>query len=201
MWFHGNVQILCRKDTHSSHYTSKDSSRHVFYWISRTSDNTTCKYQRVWTTAREQHGKGSWEVHGIWSHNYVCLLTLYFCILFTFLVHSYSLLLLLALQSLVDISLFYLQMLLNKTHFYGIGLKPNAQTPTWRTRVPLLVWVIAFDLSGMEGPTNSYATASIAFRIIWPPKTHHYVKAGILSVRLVHAIMTNGWAHWILKIL
>jgi len=38
--------------------------------------------------------------------------------------------------------------------------------PTWRTRVPLFVWVITFDLSGMEEPTSSLATASIALRIM-----------------------------------
>ena len=80
--------------------------------------------------------------------------------------HSYSVLLLLALQSSVDLSLFYLQMLLNKTHFYGVGLQPHAQPLTWKTRVSHFVWVIAFDLSGVEGPPNSYATASTAFRII-----------------------------------
>jgi hypothetical protein len=32
---------------------------------------------------------------------------------------------------------------------------PNAQRPTWKTRVPLFVWVIALDLSGLGGPTSS----------------------------------------------
>ena len=35
-----------------------------------------------------------------------------------------------------------------------------------RTGVSVLVWVITFDLSGMGGPTGSYATAGIALRII-----------------------------------
>jgi hypothetical protein len=35
-----------------------------------------------------------------------------------------------------------------------------------RTGVSLLVWAITFDLSGMGGPNSSYATASIALRII-----------------------------------
>jgi len=38
------------------------------------------------------------------------------------------------------------------------------------------------DLSGMGGPTSSYATASITLRITWPHKPHHYVKVGIPSV-------------------
>jgi len=32
----------------------------------------------------------------------------------------------------------------------GWGCEPHAQPPTWRTSVFLLVWVIIFDLSGME---------------------------------------------------
>jgi len=43
------------------------------------------------------------------------------------------------------------------------------------------VWVVTFDLSDVGGPTSSYATASIALRIIGPLKPHHYVKVGILS--------------------
>jgi hypothetical protein len=37
---------------------------------------------------------------------------------------------------------------------------------TWRTRISLFVWVTTFDLSGMEGTTSSYATASVVLRII-----------------------------------
>jgi len=39
--------------------------------------------------------------------------------------------------------------------FTGWGCQPHAQPSTWRTRVSLSVWVITFDLSGMEGPTSS----------------------------------------------
>jgi hypothetical protein len=61
--------------------------------------------------------------------------------------------------------------------------QPHAQPPTWRTRVPLLVWVInLLDLSGKGAPASSNATAGITLRIIWPRKPHHYVKAGIPSV-------------------
>jgi hypothetical protein len=56
------------------------------------------------------------------------------------------------------------------------GRQPLAQPPTWRTSVSLLVWIIPFDLSGMGGPTSSYATAGIALTVIWPHKPHHYVK-------------------------
>ena len=63
--------------------------------------------------------------------------------------------------------------------FTGWDCQPHAQPPTWRTRVSLLVWVITFDLSGMWCHTSSVTTASIALRIIWPLKPHHYVKVGI----------------------
>jgi hypothetical protein len=46
--------------------------------------------------------------------------------------------------------------------------QPQAQPPTWRTRVPLLVWVMTFDLSGKGDPASSYPTAGIALRITWP---------------------------------
>jgi hypothetical protein len=46
--------------------------------------------------------------------------------------------------------------------FVRWGHQPHVQPPTWTTRVSHLVWVITFDLSGMESPTISYATHSIA---------------------------------------
>jgi hypothetical protein len=62
------------------------------------------------------------------------------------------------------------------TFFYGMGLQPHAQPPTWRTRLSLFVWVITFDLSGMGGPTSSFATAGLTLGILWPRKPHHYAK-------------------------
>ena len=41
----------------------------------------------------------------------------------------------------------------------------NAQLPTWRTRVPLLVWPLSFDLSAKGDPTSSYVTGGIALRV------------------------------------
>jgi len=38
---------------------------------------------------------------------------------------------------------------------------------------------VPFCLSGMGGPSNSYATVRLALRIIWPRKPHHYVNVGI----------------------
>jgi hypothetical protein len=48
----------------------------------------------------------------------------------------------------------------------GLGCQPNAQPPTWRTRVSLLVWNLTLDLSGLGGPASSYATAGIVREII-----------------------------------
>lgn len=42
---------------------------------------------------------------------------------------------------------------------------PTPQPPTWWTRVSFLVWHLNFGLSDKEGPTSSYATVSIAFRL------------------------------------
>jgi hypothetical protein len=56
------------------------------------------------------------------------------------------------------------------------GHQPLAQPQTWRTRVPLLVWIIPFDLSCLGDLTSSYATSGIALRVIWPHKPCHYVK-------------------------
>ena len=43
----------------------------------------------------------------------------------------------------------------------------------------LFVWALPFDLSGMGGPTSSYATAGIALRVTEshkPPTPHHHYK-------------------------
>jgi len=40
----------------------------------------------------------------------------------------------------------------------------------------LFVWALPFDLSGMGGPTSSYATAGIALRITESHKTPHHYK-------------------------
>jgi len=66
--------------------------------------------------------------------------------------------------------------------FAGWDCQPHAQPPNWRARVSLFVWVITFHLSGMWCHTSNVTTTSIALRIIWSPKPHHYVKVGIPSV-------------------
>jgi hypothetical protein len=75
--------------------------------------------------------------------------------------------------------------------FYGVRLSAARPTPTERTRASLFVWIITFGLSGMGGPTSSCATTSIALRIIWPHKPHHYVKVGMTLGGLTTLINKN----------
>jgi hypothetical protein len=58
----------------------------------------------------------------------------------------------------------------------------NTQHPTWRTRVPLLVWPLPFDLSVTGDPTSSYATGSIALRVIGVIKLSYNDKAKASAV-------------------
>jgi hypothetical protein len=58
-------------------------------------------------------------------------------------------------------------------------------------------YLIPFDLSGMGGSTSSYATAGIALRVIWPHKSHHYVKVetpsgGMRYEWLLHINISSG---------
>jgi len=50
--------------------------------------------------------------------------------------------------------------------FTRLNSQSNAEPPTWRTRVPLLVWLLPFDLSAKGDPTSSYATGGIALQVI-----------------------------------
>jgi hypothetical protein len=61
--------------------------------------------------------------------------------------------------------------------FSGMGLLAPRPTPTWRTRVSLLVWNLTLDLSGLGDPTSSYATAGIGPEIIGTRKPHCHDKA------------------------
>jgi hypothetical protein len=65
----------------------------------------------------------------------------------------------------------------NKFVFTGLGCQPNAQPPTWRTRMSLLVWNLTLDLSGLGDPASSYATTGIALEIIVARKPHRHDKA------------------------
>jgi hypothetical protein len=45
-------------------------------------------------------------------------------------------------------------------------VSPTPKPPTWRTRVSLLVWHLPRNLTGMGGPTSSYAAAGMALEFI-----------------------------------
>jgi hypothetical protein len=62
----------------------------------------------------------------------------------------------------------------------GCGFQSHTQHSTWRSKVFLFVWVITFDLSGIWGPTSSYATASIVFQTVWTSKRDHYFRVACL---------------------
>jgi hypothetical protein len=87
-----------------------------------------------------------------------------------------SSLFLLALQFVVDLSLFQncrsirfpILEASQQNIFHGVGFNPHAQPRTWRARVSLFVWVITLDLFGLEGLTISYVNASVAVGIIGP---------------------------------
>jgi hypothetical protein len=53
----------------------------------------------------------------------------------------------------------------DSSSFKRWGRQPHTQSPIWRTRIPSLFWVIAFDLSGKGGPASSNATACIVLSI------------------------------------
>jgi hypothetical protein len=78
----------------------------------------------------------------------------------------------------------------NNTFLQGKVVGP-CPIPKLEARVSHFVWVITFHLSGMGDSTSSYATASIAFRIIGPCKPHHYIKVGIPSGRRLKVSFTN----------
>jgi hypothetical protein len=57
--------------------------------------------------------------------------------------------------------------------FTGWDRQPHDQSSTSRSRVSLLVWHFPRNLSGMGGPTSSYAATSIAFKFIGAHKPPH----------------------------
>jgi hypothetical protein len=71
---------------------------------------------------------------------------------------------------------------LNNLIFMVWGCQPHTQPPTWKTRVSLFAWLLPLNLSGLGGPTSSYATAGIALRVSGVLKPHHHDKMGIASV-------------------
>jgi hypothetical protein len=83
---------------------------------------------------------------------------------------------------------------LNHLVFTVLGCQPYAQTPTWRTRVSLFVWLLPLDLSGMADPTSSYATAGIALTVSGALKPHYddKVETPSLGIFLSIAVEFDG---------
>jgi hypothetical protein len=48
--------------------------------------------------------------------------------------------------------------------------------------ISLFIWLLTLDLSGMVGPTSSYATAGIDLGVSGELKPHHHDKVEIPSV-------------------
>jgi hypothetical protein len=57
-----------------------------------------------------------------------------------------------------------------------LEIQSNAQPPTWRTRVPLLIRPLPFDLSAKGDPTGSYAIGGIALWVIGVLKLPYHDK-------------------------
>jgi hypothetical protein len=80
----------------------------------------------------------------------------------------------------------------NKEIFPRLESQSNDQPPTWRTRVPFLVWPLPFDLSAKGDPTISYATDGIAVLVIGVLKLPYHGK--------VEAPTGESWnGHWSLN--
>jgi hypothetical protein len=112
----------------------------------------------------------------MYVYMYACMyVSMYVCMSICMYVCMYVWMYVCILRS-IEVSEAWFQISRHLCFFTVRGLQPLAQHPTWRTMVSLLVWIIPFDLSGLGDSSNSYATAGIALRVIWPRKPHHYVK-------------------------
>ena len=60
-----------------------------------------------------------------------------------------------------------------------IFMRWSCQAPRPTPNLEDQVWIVTPDLSGVGGPTSGYTTNSIAFRTIWPCKSHHYAEVVI----------------------
>jgi hypothetical protein len=61
--------------------------------------------------------------------------------------------------------------------FYGVRLSAPRSNPNMEGQVILIC--LGHHLSRMGHPTNSYTTASVAIRIIWPLTPHHYIGTSV----------------------
>jgi hypothetical protein len=100
-------------------------------------------------------------------------------------IHSALVILLLALQFLVDFSLFQNcpphPVSILEASQKNIFLWGGVVSPTPKLEDQGIPSCLGHHLSGMVCPTSSCATSSIALRIIWPHNPHHYVNVGIPS--------------------
>jgi hypothetical protein len=65
---------------------------------------------------------------------------------------------------------------LNNLIFKVRGCQPHVQSPTWKTRVSLFIWLLPLNLSGLGGLTSNYATADTALRVSGALKLHQHDK-------------------------
>jgi hypothetical protein len=70
-----------------------------------------------------------------------------------------------------------------------VRLSASRPTPNLRTKVSLFLWLLSHELSGLGGPTNSYATGGIALRVSGALKPHRHDKVGIASVGIIVIII------------
>jgi hypothetical protein len=82
---------------------------------------------------------------------------------------------LLALQPSMGLGLFHGFVTVD---FSGVGSLAPRPTPNLEDQGLHFVWPIPFDLSGMGGPTRSYAPASIALRVMKRKKIVTFTKVG-----------------------
>jgi hypothetical protein len=64
-------------------------------------------------------------------------------------------------------------------------------TPSLEDKVSLFVWLLPVDLSGIDGPTSSYATAGIALRVSGALKPHHHDKVETPSMLKIEIYFRN----------
>jgi hypothetical protein len=107
-----------------------------------------------------------------------CDRVLTFCVQFHFHRYQHYLLTYLLRDATVLVELWLPQIFYERfrdNEFLDWGLQPHAQPSTWRTRVSLLVSHLPRNLSGMGGPTSSYAVAGIALECTQAPSPSNRV--------------------------
>jgi hypothetical protein len=62
--------------------------------------------------------------------------------------------------------------------FGKLGHQPHAQPPTWRTRVPLFIWQLPWNLCSMDSSINTQAATGIVFNHLDACKSSHPQEKG-----------------------